>query len=58
MTKGGQGFSRECAPVYSYDRYGYFIKEYSSVRKAAEELNLTTSAIWSALSSHNLGNGM
>ena len=58
MTRGGQGFSRETMPVYSYDRNGNFIQEYPSVREAAKILNTTPNAIWVALSKHHLGNGL
>lgn len=57
MTRGGQVQMQEMNPVYSYDRYGNFVREYTSVKKASEELGINPSIIWGALSRHHLGYG-
>lgn len=51
MTIGGSGaYNNDSAPVYKYSLEGNFLQEYSCVRKAAEENNLTPRNIYLALS--------
>lgn len=49
MVLGGYMKPINCIKVYSYDKEGFFIKEYESIVSASRELNKSHSAVWNAL---------
>ena len=57
LTIGGNNVLESTKKVYQYDRYGNFIQEYPNVRSAVDALNITTTAIYSAICDKCLGGG-
>lgn len=58
QTLGGAGYKKELPPIYQYDIFGNFIKEFTNIHEAANKININTTSIYNSLNGrHKLANG-